>query len=223
MAGNNVTSINIVNKGTNYTVADVVIAGQGGSDATAEATLAPKAGHGVNPVGELGGFFTSLNVLLDGADGAGDITVGNDFRQIALIKQPKVFNATPLAGAIATADTLKATKALDFTGSAAGVNAYAVDELLVQTTTGAQGYVVEIDATNGYVHYIQNDKTGYTAFGNSLVVTGQTSTTALTTESTAVINPEVDRASGEILFYENRAAISRTTTQIEDIKLILEF
>jgi hypothetical protein len=83
--------------------------------------------------------------------------------------------------------------------------------------------VVEIDATNGYVHYIQNDKTGYTAFGNSLVVTGQTSTTALTTESTAVINPEVDRASGEILFYENRAAISRTTTQIEDIKLILEF
>ena len=223
VSGNNVTGITITNKGTNYTVADIVISGQGGSDATAEATLAPKAGHGVNPVLELGGFFTSLNVLLDGADGAGDITVGNDFRQIALIKQPRVHNATPLAGAIATADTLKATKALDFTGSASGVSAYSVDELLVQATTGAQGYVVEINATTGLVYYIQNDKTGYTTFGNSLVVTGQTSTTALTTESTAVINPEVDRASGDVLFYENRAAISRTTTQIEDIKLILEF
>ena len=53
---------------------------------------------------------------------------------------------------------------------------------------------------------------------------GQTTLGAgLTTESTAVINPEVDRASGEVLFYENRAPISRTTTQIEDIKLILEF
>ncbi len=223
VANNTVTGITITNKGTNYTVADIVIAGQGGSDATAEATLAPKAGHGVDPVSELGGFFSSLNVQLDGADGSGDITVGNDFRQISLIKEPRVYNATPLAGAVATADTLKATKALDFTGSASGVNAYQVDELLVQATTGAQGYVVEIDASNGYVHYHQNDKTGYTAFGAGLVVTGQTSTTALTTESTPVINPEVDRASGEVLFYENRQAISRTTTQIEDIKLILEF
>ena len=225
VAGNNVTGITITNKGTNYTVADIVIAGQGGSDATAEATLAPKAGHGVDPVSELGGFFTSLNVLLDGADGSGDITVGNDFRQIALLKQPKVYNATPLAGAIATADTLKATKALDFVGASSGVGTnFVVDELLVQATTGAQGYVVEVDTTNGYVHYIQNDKTGYTTFGNDLAVVGQTTGgSGLVTESTAVINPEVDRASGEILFYENRAAISRTTTQIEDIKLILEF
>ena len=206
-------------------MADVVIAGQGGSDATAEATLAPKGGHGVNPVAELGGFFTSLNVLLDGADGSGDITVGNDFRQIALIKQPRVHNATPLAGAIATADTLKATKALDFVGSSSAVGtAFVVDELLVQATSGAQAYVVEVDATNGYVHYIQNDKTGYTTFIGGAAVVGQTTLgSGLVTESTAVINAEVDRASGEVLFYENRAPISRTTTQIEDIKLILEF
>ena len=223
VSGGVLTSVNIVNKGTNYTVADVVIAGQGGSSATAEATLAPKGGHGVDPVSELGGFFSALNVQLDGADGSGDITVGNDFRQIALIKEPRVFNANPLTGAIATADTLKATKALDFTGSATGVNAYQVDELLVQATTGAQAYVVEINPSQGYVYYHQNDKTGYTEFGAGLVVTGQTSTAALTTESTPVINPEVDRSSGEVLFYENRAAISRSTTQIEDIKLILEF
>ena len=220
VAGGAVTGITITNKGANYTVADIVIAGQGGSDATAVATLAPKGGHGVNPVAELGGFFTSLNVLLDGADGNGDITVGNDFRQIALIKQPK----TP-AGVIASDDTLKATKALDFTGSHSSLtDDFVVDELIVQATTGAQAYVVSIDTSNGHVHYIQNDKTGYTAFGAGLAVIGQTSGGAgRVTESTPVIAAEVDRATGDILFYENRAAINRTTTQIEDIKLILEF
>ena len=165
----------------------------------------------------------SLNVLLDGAAGSGDITVGNDFRQIMLIKNPRLYNATPLAGAIASADTLKATNYLDF-DSGVDVTDYAVDELIVQNTTGAQAYVVEIDSSNGYIHYHQNDKTGYTQFQNTLDVVGQTTTTTGALESSnAVGNPEVDRASGEILFLENRDPINRTTTQIEDIKVILEF
>ena len=220
VAGGAVQSITITNKGNDYTVADIVIAGQGGSDATAIATISPKGGHGVDPVAELGGFFTSLNVLLDGAAGNGDITVGNDFRQIALIKEPK----TP-AGAIASTDTLKATKALDFTGASNSLNTnFVVDELIIQADTNAQAYIVSIDLDNGYVHYIQNDKTGYTAFEAGKAVIGQTTGGAgRVTESTPVIDAEVDRATGDVLFYENRAAINRTTTQIEDIKLILEF
>jgi len=96
VAANVVTGITIVNKGSGYTFADVVISGGGGSDATARAVLAPKQGHGVDPRAELGGFYMSLNVLLDGQGGAGqDLTVGNDFRQIMLIKNPRVYNATP--------------------------------------------------------------------------------------------------------------------------------
>ena len=223
VAGNVVTSITVTGKGTNYSVADITISGGGGSDATARAVLAPKQGHGVDPVSELGGFFTSLNVQLDGADGNGDITVGNDFRQISLIKNPRVYNATPLAGAIASADTLKATNYLDF-DSGVTVTDYSVDELLVGQTSGAQAYVVEIDSSNGYIHYHQNDKTGYADFTDGEDITGQTSnTTGALESSNAVGNPEVDRMSGDILFLENRDPISRTTTQIEDIKVILEF
>lgn len=223
VTNNVVTAINVVNKGTNYRVADIVISGGGGSDATARAVLAPKEGHGVDPRAELGGFFMSLNVQLDGADGNGDLTVGNDFRQITLFKNPKVYNATPLAGAIASADTLKAMNYLDF-DAAVDVTDYTVDELLVGQTSGAQAYVVEIDSSNGYIYYHQNDKTGYTSFTNGEDVQGQTSTTTGALESaSAVGNPEVDRQSGEILFLENRDPINRTTTQIEDIKVILEF
>ena len=111
------SSVTVNNKGTNYTFADITITGAGGSDATARAVISPKAGHGVDPISELGGFFISLNTKLDGNDG-GDLTVGNDFRQITLINEPRDYNATPLAGNIATADTLKATSYLDFNSSA---------------------------------------------------------------------------------------------------------
>ena len=216
-----VTAVTIANKGTNYRVADIVISGGAGSDATARAVISPKAGHGVDPVSELGGFFVALNTKLDGNDG-GDITVGNDFRQITLFNEPRAYNATPLAGNIATADTLKATSYLDFNSSATVAN-YTVDELIVGAG-GAQAYVVEKDTSNGFLRYHQNSKTGYKAFVNGEVVTGQSSSQADTLEtSNAVGNPEVDRASGEILFLENRNPISRTTTQIEDIKVIIEF
>ena len=217
-----VVSVTVNNKGADYRVIDITFTGGSGSDAAARAVLTPKAGHGVDPVSELGGFFISLNSQLDGNDG-GDLTVGNDFRQITLFNEPREYNATPLAGLIATADTLKATSYLDFNSSAT-VSSYAVDELIVGGTSGAQAYVVEIDTSNGYIRYHQNDKTGYGTFTDGEVVTGQTSNQADTLESSnAVGAPEVDRASGDILFLENRDPISRTTTQIEDIKVILEF
>ena len=233
VSGGAVTGITIANKGTNYRVADIVISGGAGSDATARAVIAPKAGHGVDPVSELGGFFVALNTKLDGNDG-GDITVGNDFRQITLINEPRVHSATPLGGNIATADTLKGTKALDFNSSAV-VGNYVIDELIVGAG-GAQAYVVEKDTSNGLLRYHQNSKTGYKNFATGEVVTGQTSASAYALEANAssqisgltyiddaVVAADVDRSSGEILFLENRNPISRTTTQIEDIKVIIEF
>ena len=219
VAGGAVTAVTVTGKGTNYRVVDITFSGGGGSDAAARGVLAPKAGHGTDPIAELGGFFISLNTKLDGNDG-GDLTVGNDFRQILLLDEPRDYNATPLAGNIATANTLKATSYLQ---SSTAVTAFTVDELIVGQTSGAQAYVVELNGDDSRIRYHQNSKTGYTAFQNSEVVTGQTSNTSATLTSSANGAPEVDRLSGDILFLENRDPISRTTTQIEDIKVIIEF
>ena len=225
VSGGAVTAVTVTGKGTNYRVVDVTFSGGGGSDAAARAVLAPKAGHGTDPVSELGGFFISLNTKLDGNDG-GDLTVGNDFRQITLFNEPRNYNATPLAGTIATANTLKGTSylAIAAAGSTDNATDFTVDELLVGQTSGAQAYLVEKDTVNDYLRYHQNDKTGYTKFQNGENVVGQTSTSNCLLHATAALgNPEVDRMSGDILFLENRDPISRTTTQIEDIKVIIEF
>lgn len=243
-SGNTIGSVTITNKGTNYTYADVTISGGSGSDGTARAVISPKKGHGVDPRAELGGFFMGLNVKLDGADGAGDITVGNDFRQIMLIKNPRDYNATPLAGNISTADTLKAMNKLDFTSSftsGSNVTSFTLDEVITGGTSGAKAFVVETDNTSssgaGYVFYTQNSKTGYGNFTDGETVTGAVSGTIGTLEGTLATSgsslgdnfvagdlpAELDRMSGEVLFLENRLPINRSATQIEDIKVILEF
>jgi hypothetical protein len=210
-----VASITINNKGTNYTVADITFSS---GDAGARAVISPERGHGTNPINELGAFFIGLNSQLTGTEN-GDLTVGNDFRQVTLIRNPKIYGP----GAVATADTLKALRYLDFT-SGVTVSDYQVDEIITGGTSGAQAYVVEIDAGTGYIYYHQNAKTGYTSFQNGENIVGQTSNiTGQLEGSNALGTPEVHPGTGDIMFLENRNPINRTTTQIEDIKVIIEF
>ncbi len=219
VSGNEVTAINITAKGSGYTFANIAITGGGGSNAAANATLAPGLGHGVDPISELGAFFVAINTQLTGAGGAGsDLTVGNDFRQISLIKDPTNFGTTT----VSTAATLKAMKYLDFATTGDVAN-FTVDDVITGGSSGAKGFVVDIDTVNGYIYYAQNSKTGYTSFSNGETVTGALGGSGALAGSNAVGNPEVDRDSGKILFLENRTPINRTATQIEDIKLIIEF
>ena len=210
-----VDSINITNKGTNYTVADITFSA---GDASARAVISPELGHGVQPIKELGAFFIGLNTQLTGTEG-GDLTVGNDFRQVTLIRNPKLYGP----GAVATAATLKALRYMDFQPTTT-VTDYLVDELIVGQTSGAQAYIVEIDAATGYVYYHQNDKTGYTSFIGGENVAGQTSSVNGALEAANSLGtPQVHPGTGDIMFLENRNPINRTTTQIEDIKVIIEF
>ena len=67
-----------------------------------------------------------------------------------------------------------------------------------------------------------------TSFGSA------TQVAAATTVGTAIVqlgqdyiegvaNPEVKKYSGEVLYIDNRAAIQRSATQKEDVKIVLEF
>jgi hypothetical protein len=81
---------------------------------------------------------------------------------------------------------------------------------------------------------------GYVAFSGANAVTGATSGAIGTPDSSAdsavtlsggntitfsdgYANPELSADSGDIIYIENRKPISRSSDQIEDIKVIVEF
>jgi hypothetical protein len=222
VSGNVVTHIDLtvdgngIPLGSGYSVANVKLTPtNGGSGAVAHAVLSPKGGHGTDPVSELGGFYVGLRVVLNGPEGGGDFIVsGAQFRQIGVIRNPYNYGTTT----VSTSTTLSSLKTLTLTvGSTGG---FKVGDYFTGGTSQAKAFVDAFDSTNGIIKYHQNDKTGYTAFSVSETITGATAGTG---SVASLGNPEVDRFSGEVMFVENRAAINRSASQLEDIKIILEF
>lgn len=87
---NSITKINITNRGTNYTWAKVTVVGNG-QGAELRAIISPYGGHGKNSPEEL--YTRSLmfysNISTDLNQG---VVVGNDYRQVGIIKNPRVFD-----------------------------------------------------------------------------------------------------------------------------------
>ena len=236
-----VTAVTVTTPGTGYTFgtisnAQIVSAGATGlTGAEIDVIIEPKGGHGFNAVEELGGFYVMLNTSLEGTESANtsDFSVTNDFRKITLIRDPDS------GGSAASTTTLRATKAVNVTGVS---GTFTVDEEINQATTGAVGKVVEWDSVNNILYYIQTRHTdegidsngNQTAFSGTNVITGQSSgATGTPTTTTSTINSqsftsgysasEIDADSGDILYIENRAPITRAADQTENIKLVIEF
>ena len=201
---------------------------------TIKAIIDPTGGHGTDDIAELGGHFVMLQSKLEPADS--DVVQVNDFRRVGIVKNPKD-SATNNVATLATARTTNAILM-----AAGGNGTYQIDEKITQATTGAVGTVVEWDATNRILYYVQEKYTNYgldanqnlTAFSGTNAVTGANSNAVFTPATTSgttngvvfasgYANPELSRDTGEIIYVENRRAISRASDQTEDIKVVVEF
>jgi hypothetical protein len=217
VSANKVIKINMIAPGSNYSYASLVVQGGGGSGAVAYPILAPKNGHGSNPVKELGGFFVMLNVKLEYNEGLGDFPITNDYRRLGIVA-----NVLDSSDNIATLATLRATKKLTVS---ALVGTFQPDEEIVAAAPNSPtGIVVEftdLGGGNAEIHYYQDATTGFEAFGASLNISGGTSSATATVDTVA--GPEVKPRSGDIIYIEQRRPIMRAPDQLEDIKLIVEF
>ena len=156
-----------------------------------------------------------------GTAGSGDFVVDQDFRRIAVVKDPYNYGTTD----IATADTLNALKSVTFAASPTP-GTFVNDEVITGGTSGAKGLVVDWESSTRVLKYIQTQWTGIAAdkdltpFAASEVVTGAGGATGTVS---AVNNPEIEYYSGQVIYAENRAPITRASDQTENIKLIIEF
>ena len=223
VSSNAVTSVTITTAGSGYTFASVLASDIGGvSGADIDFIISPPGGHASDAVAELGGFFVMMNVDFATSE-SGEFNTSNDFRRIALLRNP----TDSTTGSTATASTLDATKSMTFSGTPGSFQA---DEKITQASTGAVGFVVDFNSTTKVLRYIQPQFTNQgvdsngnlTAFSSTNTVTGATSS-ATGTPSSHDITPELTADSGDILYIENRKPISRASDQTENVKLIVEF
>ena len=103
--------------------------------------------------------------------------------------------------------------------------------------------MIEWDATNKILYYVQEKYASYgldasgnlVPFSTAAAVSGGSSSASYSvdTSSNTPVNgvsftggyaaPELERDSGQIIYVENRRAISRASDQTEDIKVVVEY
>ena len=229
VSGNQVTHITVTAPGTGYRNAQVIIATTttglsgigGGSGAVVKCIISPQIGHGADPVTELGGNHVIVNSRLEFGEGSGDFPTDNDFRRIGLIKNP----VQSSDGTVSSATSMTATNQL----TVADASTISVDDLLTDAASegAATAKVRVVSKTTNVLKTLPVVNSGgeYVAFANSdeVFVNGAgTKATDVGGSGVATAHPEMTRFTGQILYVENRGAVSRAADQIEDIKLIIE-
>lgn len=169
----------------------------------------PPGGHGFDNIKELGAYYVGMTIRLEAGEG-GDFTTKNDYRKIGLIKNPFLFGTTT----IATDATYRQTTRLTL-GGVSGT--FLTDETIEGATPSDTARVIEYDAANNWL-FIQIISG---SFSSSDGVTGNTSGASATI--TGVLNRELERYTGDVLYVEQRALINRDPNQTEVITIILQY
>lgn len=220
ISGSSVVTVEVLDSsgtlmfGSGYNNATVTVSG--GGTPTKPAVIRPifatPGGMGADPRNDLRANGVMFTVKPDGTEND-DFIVGNDFRQVGLIK-----NIKDSAGSTNfTASTGIALKKLNFS---AVTTDFTADNTILGSTSGAKALVDKVDSSNVFYH--QTDATGFVSFDSGESVTETDGSGAGTLSNTPLTNPEVVTTTGDVLYIDNRAAVTRASDQTEDIKIVIQ-
>ena len=206
-----ITEIRVTNPGSGYSYANITITNTAapGTNATARAIISPQGGHGSNATREL--FASNLGITVNFSDNDNkDLILGNDFRQLALMK-----NLKSPAGATYTANTATGCHIINVASTSLAKNA--VDDIIT-TNDGGSFQVIQIDSTNNNIYLTAE----IPLISNSSTLTNTTKSES-NLSINSVTNPEIDNATGEVVYLDNRAPIIRSADQVEQVKALIRF
>lgn len=218
-------SISVTTAGYNYTEATAAPATTTAGDAAVLAVsfTSGKGGFGYDPAVEMNAYYIMFNVTLEGDENAtegfnGDFITANNYRQLMLLKNPLDLSSPQVAFTDTTGMGLKY-----HTVQSGGT--WALDDTITGGSSAAQAVIDFYDSANERVYYHQNATTGFEDFSDGETLTGAATSTGTiaVAGSSANVDPEFDRYSGNVLYLENRVAVSRAADQTEDIKLVVQF
>lgn len=215
-SGGVIKTVSASGLGTSYTKATVSVAG--GTGAVIEPLVAPALGFGYSPVNDLAAYYVGCSVELDGAESV-DLTTDNDYRQIGLLLNPTDTDGDPIAvDGLGYASGLKSL-------SVPGPVTIPVDSILYQASTGALAFVDTCDGTVIKYHQNYSSNVNFKAFAAAAVshypIGG---TPPGTSAGVATLLPaEYKHGSGDLIFLENRRKVTRSDSQSEQVKVVIQF
>ena len=196
-----VTKITFTAVGSGYTFATLSVAG--GTGLNAYANLAPIGGHGKNVFDELGAFYSTAVVSLQATEG-GDFSTVNDYRSICMIRNP-LASDNVTAFTASTADLTTRINVASSTG-------FVLDDKITAGTSSA--YIVEVGT--GFLRV--NDVVGTIPGSGAITGAGGGSSTI-----SSLVQPEIYKNSGKVLYVEQRTPVQRAADQVEKISVVFEF
>jgi hypothetical protein len=208
-----IADIVVTSSGQNYSFANVTISSLAGSGATAIAPVSPVGGHGFDPVSELGANHMMFIGEFNGSEN-GLLPTDVNYRQVGLLINPTANSTYPNP----------ANAAVYFAGSqfvvSPGTGAFINDETIYQGSTSNPTFTattLDFNSGNNSVTFINT--TGTPTL--NAPVFGKTSGTVrilLSYTPTDILLP-----SGYVAYIENRSAVQRSPSGIEQFKFILGY
>lgn len=236
LTGSSISTITVTNPGRNYTWAKVIVNGVGAS-ASATAIIAPAGGHGSNLRQECSAFNVMIAGTISGYANQ-DFPVNQDFRSVALIKNPFVYSTDQItsSGTVASITTGRIARSLNMSS----VATITPDIVLAGGSSGAVGIAVFVSSGTTQLQYIQpvpadvpnnilnsliNVSTGkLRQFQNGETITGTGYSNIINSSNgTTLYAPELQPYSGEMLYLDYRQPITRQAGQNEKINIVINF
>ena len=235
-----VTKVTVTDPGAGYTWAKIIFsAATVTTQASAIAIIAPSGGHGSNLISECNAHNVMIVGSLQAYQGS-DVPVNQDFRTIALVKNPYVYQTSTgnyTGTTVSVADTARIARTLVMSSTATTAPA---NDIVLSNTTGASILAVFQSSTTTNLQFIQPIATDtgiltaaeinridtsntlrlkQIANGNIITGTGYSETVSSITQ----VVPELQHYSGELLYLDYRAPVTRNLNQNEKINIVVNF
>lgn len=225
-ANGTINGINILNAGSNYTVATITVnPGSSGANANLVATVGPPGGWGSNAGLELGATTVMFSVNLNGTENGTLPTADSlgsffNYRQLSLIQDPTLSSN----GAAAIGINYDLTTVVSVSAN----TPFGMNDLVYQSANGVFagatfiGTVVWFDNSTNNLH-INNNSGTFVPQASLYGTKSANSTPYATVTAFSLTSSLINPFSGKMLYVENRSAVQRAPAQTENIKLIVGF